>query len=121
DLGIVERVDVGDHEVDVVLLPTFAGCPALDVIRQDAEAAVRGVAGGRNTTVRFSFSPPWTSDRITPEGRASLKHYGLTPPGEGGYRPPVIALGELTRREPRGPGATCPFCGSTDTVLESSF
>jgi ring-1,2-phenylacetyl-CoA epoxidase subunit PaaD len=120
-LGIVERVRVSGGAVDVDLLPTFAGCPALDVIRQDAEAAIRAVAGDRSATVRFVFSPPWNSDRITPDGREALRSYGLTPPGEGDYRPPLIPLGELHRREPAGPGAVCPFCGSTETVLESSF
>ncbi len=121
DLGIVERVEVRDDEVRIDLLPTFAGCPALDVIREDAETAVATVAGGRAVRVAFILTPPWTSDRITSEGRDALRRYGLTPPGEGGYRPPVIPLGELHRREPQGPGAVCPFCGSTETVLESAF
>ncbi|HJP64991.1 MAG TPA: 1,2-phenylacetyl-CoA epoxidase subunit PaaD [Actinomycetota bacterium] len=120
-LGIVERVVVTEQAIEVDLLPTFAGCPALDVIREDAEAAVRSVAEGRSANVRFVFSPAWTSDRITPEGRAALRSYGLTPPGSGGYRPPLIPLGELTRRHPAEAGATCPFCGSRDTVLESAF
>src|SRR5437870_2354948 len=47
DLGIVERIQVSDEAVEVELLPTFAGCPALDVIREDAEAAVRATAGDR--------------------------------------------------------------------------
>src|SRR5207244_12483866 len=51
DLGIVERVRVTDDGVDVDLLPTFSGCPALDVIREDAERAVRGAAGGREVRV----------------------------------------------------------------------
>jgi ring-1,2-phenylacetyl-CoA epoxidase subunit PaaD len=121
DLGIVERVEVRDDEILVDLLPTFAGCPALDVIRAEAEAAVRTVAEDRTIGVAFVLSVPWTSDRITPEGREALRRYGLTPPGEGGYRLPVIPLGELHRREPEGPGAVCPYCGSTQTVLESAF
>jgi ring-1,2-phenylacetyl-CoA epoxidase subunit PaaD len=121
DLGIVERVEVRDEDILVDLLPTFAGCPALDVIRADAEAAVRTVAEGRTIRVAFVLSVPWTSDRITPAGREALRRYGLTPPGEGGYRLPVIPLGELHRREPEGPGAVCPYCGSTQTVLESAF
>ena len=82
DLGIVERVAVTDDAVEVDLLPTFAGCPALDVIRQDAEAAVRASADGRDVRVRFVFNPPWTSDRITAEGHVALRSYGITPPGQ---------------------------------------
>src|SRR6266496_3779132 len=72
DLGIVERVRVFEEAVEVDLLPTFTGCPALDVIRQDAEAAAGAAAGGREVRVRFVFAPPWTSDRITPQGRRAL-------------------------------------------------
>jgi len=117
DLGIVEGVRVSDEAVEVDLLPTFAGCPALDMIRQDAEAALRAVAHERDVRVRFVFTPPWTSDRITPEGRRALEEYGITPPGEGGGGPVVIPLASLSRSE----GTTCPFCGSRDTALESAF
>jgi ring-1,2-phenylacetyl-CoA epoxidase subunit PaaD len=115
DLGIVERVRVQDDAIEVDLLPTFAGCPALDVIREDVETAVREVAGDTEVRVAFVYSPPWTSDRITPAGRESLRSYGLTPPGEG---PVVVPLASLSR--PEGTVA-CPFCGSRDTVLESAF
>jgi ring-1,2-phenylacetyl-CoA epoxidase subunit PaaD len=118
DLGIVERVRVTDHAVEIDLLPTFVGCPALDVIRDDALTAVAPAAGDRRVEVRFVYSPPWTSDRITPEGRRALTTYGLTPP------PPAVAgrtfvpMASLRRAEGV---ATCPFCGSADTVVESAF
>jgi ring-1,2-phenylacetyl-CoA epoxidase subunit PaaD len=120
DLGIVERIRVTDGEVEVDLLPTFAGCPALDVIRDDAEAAVGTAAGGRRVNVRFVYSKPWTSDRITPEGRRALREYGVTPPGDGarGEGSVVIPLAALERKTGT---AACPFCGSTETVMESAF
>jgi ring-1,2-phenylacetyl-CoA epoxidase subunit PaaD len=116
DLGIVERVRSTPTAVEVDLLPTFAGCPALDVIREDAEAAVREVAGDRDVRVRFVYAPPWTSDRITEGGREALRTYGITPPGEGGLRRVFVPMGMPTRG-----GARCPFCGNEDTVLESAF
>jgi ring-1,2-phenylacetyl-CoA epoxidase subunit PaaD len=116
DLGIVERVAVTADAVEVDLLPTFAGCPALDVIRQDAEAAVRASADGRDVQVRFVFNPSWTSDRITAEGHIALRSYGITPPGAS-RGPVVIPLASLARSE----GTPCPFCASRDTVLESAF
>ena len=119
DLGIVERVSVRANAVEIDLLPTFAGCPALDVIRDDAEAAVRPLADGRDVRVRFVYAPPWTSDRITPEGRAALQSYGVTPPRND--QPgdvvliPLSALGRVPH------AVACPFCGSLDTVIESAF
>jgi ring-1,2-phenylacetyl-CoA epoxidase subunit PaaD len=118
DLGIVKEVRVKPDGVEVDLLPTFVGCPALDVIREDATEAATAAADGRNVEVRFVYAPPWTSDRITPQGREALRSYGLTPPGEGGHRGAFIPLAALER--PEG-GVTCPFCGSEDTVLESAF
>jgi ring-1,2-phenylacetyl-CoA epoxidase subunit PaaD len=117
DLGIVERVSVAGEAVEVDLLPTFAGCPALDVIRSDAEAAVRSVVGKGEVRVRFVFSPPWTSERITPAGQKAMRSYGLTPPMAGAGRQVFIPLASFG---PTG-GTVCPFCGSTKTVLESAF
>jgi ring-1,2-phenylacetyl-CoA epoxidase subunit PaaD len=119
DLGIVERVGVTEDSVDVDLLPTFAGCPALDVIRDDVEMATRQAAQGRGIRVRFVYSKPWTSDRITAEGRRALREYGLTPPGEKDRAEAVvIPLAALGRRSGT---AVCPFCGSSETVMESAF
>ena len=114
DLGMVERVLATDGAIEVDLLPTFAGCPALDVIREDVEDALRPLAGSRDLRVRFVLSPPWTSDRITPAGRDAMRGYGLTPPGSARVLIPVAALSTSK-------GAICPFCGGTDTVLESGF
>jgi ring-1,2-phenylacetyl-CoA epoxidase subunit PaaD len=77
---------------------------------------VREVAGDRDVRVRFVYSPPWTSDRITKDGREALRTYGITPPGEGGPGRVFVPLGVATRG-----GTPCPFCGNEDTVLESAF
>lgn len=105
DLGLVERIIVDDSRVEVTLLPTFVGCPALDVIRSDAERAVGGVAGGRAVEVRYTFDPPWTTDRITAEGREALRTFGIAPPGS--------SLIQIAVR--------CPHCGSLATETSSEF
>ena len=115
DLGIVERIEVAGRAVRVDLLPTFAGCPALDEIRQDVVSALATAAPWLVPTVRFVSSPPWTTDRITDEGREALRAYGLTPPSGSG--PVRVALG----RRPEPATRVCPFCGSDDTVLEGAF
>jgi ring-1,2-phenylacetyl-CoA epoxidase subunit PaaD len=121
DLGIVEKVRATAETVEVDLLPTFSGCPALDVIRDDAERAVAPLAQGREVRVRFVYSPPWTSERITAAGRRALQSYGIAPPGTatagsaGRVVVPLAALERVVRT------TTCPYCGSEDTVLESAF
>lgn len=114
DMGMIERVSVSpDGVAEVVVLPTFTGCPALPVIKRSVAEAVSSVPGVSQTRVETSFDPPWTSDRITQEGRAKLRGFGLSPPEE---REPVLIhdIGLPV-------GARCPFCGSTDTRAENAF
>lgn len=108
ELGMVHRVDVRDGVAYVELLPTFSGCPALGIIEQDVKDAVGCVDGVRDVTVRFVFHPPWTTDRITPEGRENLKAYGISPP-------------TATQREGEPWTVDCPYCGSPYTTLENIF
>ena len=111
DLGIVHRVTVapGDSPIRVEILPTFVGCPALELIT--SSIAERLARFGRPVEVVATFAVPWTSDRISPAGRQALAAAGIAPPG------PASASTLLTL-EPRVP---CPHCGSRDTVLENVF
>jgi ring-1,2-phenylacetyl-CoA epoxidase subunit PaaD len=101
DLGMVHRVDVSADAIRVELLPTFVGCPALDVIR----SAVRDrlAAFDRPVDVAFTFAVPWTSDRISRAGLERLRSVGIAPP--------------------IGPGGSpaCPWCGSADVALDNVF
>ncbi|MGH2702611.1 MAG: 1,2-phenylacetyl-CoA epoxidase subunit PaaD, partial [Actinomycetota bacterium] len=113
EMGMIKNVDVDGAHVTVMVLPTFTGCPAIPVIKDDVAAAVAAVEGVGDVLVDFSFDPPWTTDRISAEGRRKLKEFGLAPPtGEG----PVLitSIGLPTHAE-------CPFCGSTNTRNENPF
>jgi ring-1,2-phenylacetyl-CoA epoxidase subunit PaaD len=114
DLGMVERVEVTGDAVEVDLLPTFVGCPAKDLIGQDAAGAVQRVAGGRQVRIRFVHRPAWTTDRITEEGKAALRGFGIAPHWDRPAGPTVVPL--LTASN-----VACPYCGSKDTVQESSW
>lgn len=111
DLGIVDdvRIDAANPpHVDIDILPTFVGCPALPVIEETIRRKVGKLVGVGDVGVHFKFDPPWSVDRISAEGRASLKKYGLTVPHR-----------EEAAEEPVAP--PCPFCGSTQVHLESPF
>lgn len=113
DMGMIREVDAHDAAARVVVLPTFTGCPAIDVIRSDVAAAVAAVPGIESVEVETSFEPPWTSDRITEEGRRKLTEFGLAPPtGKGPVLITQIGLPTF---------AVCPFCGSKDTRNENPF
>lgn len=113
EMGMIEHVEVDGDAARVVVLPTFTGCPAIDVIRSDVRAGVLTVEGINSVTVETTFSPPWTTERITQEGRAKLTEFGLAPPT--GTGPVLIdSIGLPTF-------AVCPFCGSKNTVNENPF
>jgi ring-1,2-phenylacetyl-CoA epoxidase subunit PaaD len=113
DMGMIRDVAVEGSTARVVVLPTFTGCPAIDVILSDVKKAVEGVAGVTEAEVETSFLPPWTTDRITAEGRVKLKDFGLAPPT--GTGPVLVTSIGLPK------SAVCPFCGSKDTVNENPF
>ena len=113
DLGIVHRIDVGpgDGPIRIEILPTFVGCPALELIKTSIAEKVGSL--GRPVEVVATFAVPWTSDRISAAGREALAAAGIAPPGpDASPGPTLISL------EPRVP---CPYCGSRDTVLDNAF
>jgi ring-1,2-phenylacetyl-CoA epoxidase subunit PaaD len=116
DLGLVHAVELDGERLRVELLPTFVGCPALELIRRSVAERLAGLAP--RVEVEMTFAVPWTSDRITEEGRRKLRDSGFAPPAPtgatGGARPLFATI-------PVRPTATCPHCGSTDTNLENLF
>lgn len=118
ELGIVRGLrEAADGAVEVVLTPTYSGCPATEVIEQSVVDAIDG-AGLGPTRVVMQRAPAWTTDWITPEGRRKLREYGIAPPGA------VIHPGEGVpmRFVPRQREAVaCPRCGSTRTERLSAF
>jgi ring-1,2-phenylacetyl-CoA epoxidase subunit PaaD len=113
DMGMIRDVDTDGNAVKVVVLPTFTGCPAIAVIEQDVRKEIAALEGVDRVDVEMSFSPPWTTDRITSEGRRKLKEFGLAPPtGEGPVLITDIGLPAV---------AVCPFCGSRNTHNENPF
>jgi len=110
DLGMVAGVRVENGALAVDLTPTFAGCPALDVIRTDVVSAL-SAAGEPDAAVKFVFDPPWTSDRITQSGLRKLKEFGLAPPGR---RCGPNQMPDLER-------TPCPYCESTHTRVDTIF
>jgi ring-1,2-phenylacetyl-CoA epoxidase subunit PaaD len=112
DLGVLRSVEVGDDGVvEAVITPTYSGCPAMDVIRRDVEAAVRA-AGFHRVEVRTVLSPAWTTDWLTESGRQALQDYGIAPPSRRTTSTGPVALSLSVR---------CPQCGSPDTRESSRF
>lgn len=110
ELGIVRNVELVGDRVLVTLTPTFAGCPALEMIK--AQVGERLFAlGVEQVEIRMTYSPPWTTDMITEPARAKLKRFGLAPPPHHGGD---VELFFLDRVE-------CPYCGSKNTRVKNNF
>jgi ring-1,2-phenylacetyl-CoA epoxidase subunit PaaD len=108
DLGLIGRVDASAERIAVELLPTYIGCHAMEAMRDAIAERLAGMAA--TIEVEISFREPWTSERITPDGRRRLRESGVAPPPGGG--PQLIALDAPV---------ACPYCGSLRTTLESAF
>jgi len=111
DLGILREVEVYDGRVVVTITPTYSGCPAMETIRTDVEAACHG-AGYDDVEVKTVLSPAWTTDWITAQGKAALEEYGVAPPVAVRHQSGPIALALAVK---------CPQCGSLDTRELSRF
>ena len=101
ELGIVRAVDAEAREI--VITPTYTGCPATQVIERDIRDALDD-AGYRDWRIRTVLSPAWTTDWISEEGRRKLHRYGIAPPSPAGSR-----------------RVECPQCGSAQTEEVSRF
>ncbi|MEN3360842.1 MAG: ring,2-phenylacetyl-CoA epoxidase subunit PaaD [Mycobacteriales bacterium] len=114
DLGVLRDVAVdAAGRVEVTVTPTYSGCPAMDAIRADI-VAVLAAHGHPGAAVRTVLAPAWSTDWITPAGRAALAEYGIAPPGTRPAGPVFVQIG---RAEP----VRCPRCGSADTREISRF
>jgi ring-1,2-phenylacetyl-CoA epoxidase subunit PaaD len=112
ELGVVRDVEVAERRVHVEFTPTFLGCPALEVMRDRMEEAVRALGGEPDVEVVQDDS--WSTDRITPEGRRKLREAGFAPPAPREASGPTLV--QLQSHAFR-----CPYCGSTETRLENLF
>lgn len=109
DLGMIEEIQILDKgKVHIQALPTFLGCPALDIIRKNMIEAVMRINGVTAVDIEFIYHPPWTSDRITEEGKEKLKQFGIAPPPE---------FNEQNNEWK----VECPYCGSDYTTMENLF
>lgn len=110
EMGIVREVRLDGEHVTVAMTPTFAGCPALEVMRAEISRKLKE-RGAASVAVKTVLHPPWTSDWISDEARAKLRAFGLAPPVRHGGDVNLIFYDV----------ATCPRCGSTNTTLKNSF
>ncbi|NOS93942.1 MAG: phenylacetate-CoA oxygenase subunit PaaJ [Cyclobacteriaceae bacterium] len=110
DLGVITEVEMDGPKVKIELTPTFAGCPAMEVMKNEIidKLKSKGVA---QVEVVISFRVPWSSEFISEKGKKALKQYGFAPP------PSNKLFTDLEILET----AICPRCDGTHTIMKSPF
>ncbi len=112
DLGVLRDARVtADGAVEVDITPTYSGCPAMDMIALQVEAAL-AAADLPKPKVRTVLSPAWTTDWMSEAGREKLRRYGIAPPTPRAGRRALFGLDE---------DVPCPRCGSGETQKLSEF
>jgi ring-1,2-phenylacetyl-CoA epoxidase subunit PaaD len=106
DLGIVRDVILNGNEVEVIITPTYTGCPAMDMIAMNIRMALIE-KGYQKIKITSVLSPAWTTDWMSEDGKRKLKEYGIAAPDKKFTIP--------------ADGVECPLCNSTNTRLISEF
>ncbi len=121
DLGIIHRVEVTPERARVEILPTFVGCPAIDVMREQIRERLVEEGVAPEVSVGVTFAAQWSSDRISPEGHERLREAGFAPPPDAPSftADTVVNLNPLGQFRPALP--SCPYCGSKNTLMENRF
>jgi ring-1,2-phenylacetyl-CoA epoxidase subunit PaaD len=123
DLGIVRDVlpqgDAAGSALEIVLTPTYSGCPATELIERLVIEAI-DAAGLGPARVRLQRAPAWTTDWISTAGRRKLRDYGIAPPGALAAGA-AVPLRFISRRAMASTPIACPRCASTDTTQLSAY
>lgn len=110
DLGIVRDINIYKEEIEIIITPTYSGCPAMDVIAMNIRMALVK-EGFTFIKISHQLSPAWTTDWMTEAGKQKLKSYGIAPPSaktfDKNYLENLVV--------------ECPLCRSKNTKLISQF
>ena len=121
DLGVLRSVDEIDGRIVVTITPTYSGCPAMHFIEQSIVGVLTDA--GVDGEVRTVFSPAWTTDWMSADGRSKLRDYGIAPP-RAVATSAVATTGTAPGETPVTISARtvpCPRCGSSHTETVSEF
>ncbi|MEM7427025.1 MAG: 1,2-phenylacetyl-CoA epoxidase subunit PaaD [Pseudomonadota bacterium] len=112
DLGIVREVREEGGELEVIITPTYTGCPATKQIEFDVRLAL-DKGGFEDAALSIALAPAWSTDWITEKGRAELKAFGIAPPEGAATSKRELFSGDRN--------VQCPHCGARDTEMVSEF
>jgi ring-1,2-phenylacetyl-CoA epoxidase subunit PaaD len=110
DLGVITDVSIHKHSVQIEMTPTFVGCPALDMMKEEITTVLKA-KGIEDVRIDVNFRNAWSSDKISAKGKQALKKFGLAPP------PSNAVFTDLEILE----HAQCPRCDGDNTEMKTPF
>ena len=110
EMGMLRDVLISDKGYEIILTPTYSGCPAMGIIEQDIKMTL-AANGVFPVTVKLVYDPAWTTDWMSEVAKQKLKIYGIAPPLHSSCNQDIFANNIIK----------CPRCQSGDTVLLSRF
>lgn len=113
ELGVIRGVKISEQEVEVIITPTYTGCPAMKMIENEIIQKLRD-HGMEQVKVTTILSPAWTTDWIGEEAREKLRVYGISPPEHSTVSKAVL-MGQAVRI------VQCPRCHSKQTKMINQF
>ncbi len=120
ELGILREVRTGvDGTPEVVITPTYSGCPAMGQIEDDVRSALADA--GLSARVVTQLAPAWTTDWMSHAAREKLRAYGIAPPQCGSHAHAGTHVLKFSRQPMQRESVPCPQCGSTHTTETSPF
>ena len=120
ELGILREVREGAHGLEVVITPTYSGCPAMGQIEDDVKVAL--ATAGLQATVVTQLAPAWTTDWMTEAAREKLRAYGIAPPHAcASEKTGSASVVQFAARSAKNIAVHCPQCGSANTTETSHF
>ena len=116
ELGILREVRAGADGLEVVITPTYSGCPAMGQIEDDLRSTLKN--RGISARVVTRLAPAWTTDWMTEAGKEKLRAYGIAPPHA---TPAGSSVVRFIAKPATAEAVPCPRCGSANTVETSQF
>lgn len=116
DLGILRDIRLGADGLEVIITPTYSGCPAMSQIEDDVRSTL--LAKGITARVVTQLAPAWTTDWMSEAGKAKLHAYGIAPPHQ---TPAGSNVVRFISKPAKPETVPCPHCGSANTLESSHF
>lgn len=112
EMGMLREVNVREDGYEIIITPTYTGCPAMGMIEDDIKSTL-SQNGVSPVTVKMVYSPAWTTDWMSDEAKEKMRKYGIAPPMKSSCNK-WSAVGKPEKIK-------CPRCGSVHTNVVSQF